>query len=82
MKRALVLCFLASFAAGMLVSVSPVAGGVMMIDAPDGPRWVWELTEMQELNAVLGTLQDQNKTLRGQLQQSEARYKLLVNQCI
>ncbi len=82
MKRALVLCFLASFAAGMLVAVSPVAGGFDRIETPQGTRWVWGTREMQELNAVLGTLQGQNKTLRQELEQAEARYKVLENQCI
>ncbi len=83
MKRALVLCFLASFMAGALVSVSPPAIGFKEVALPSGETiWVWALTDMQELNKVLGTLQYQNKVLRKELDDERARYKQLENQCI
>jgi len=78
MKRALVLCFLASFAAGMLVSVSPPAIGFKEIAA----GYLLSVAEMQELKHTVGVLIDQNKVLRGQLEEANDRFKSLENQCV
>lgn len=82
MKRALVFMFLASFAAGMLVSVAPTAISIQRFETPNGPVFVWDVAEMQELRAVLNALRGQNAQLEQELREQKARYDKLEGQCI
>ncbi len=41
-----------------------------------------DMQDLQNLQHVLRVLQGQNKVLRGKLEEANARYKTLENQCI